>query len=185
VLAYQKKEHWYDTLERLEMQAEHLHLGPRKEPRRPSRRVARSNAAGEWAVEALDSLRRWFVYGSELHYVLVVDQAARALREAAGERDWKNARRTLDELLREIAVAALLPPRTVESRWLTWNGGTVRCIAQAIYEDHRFEEMPILADALEDAGCADAALLMHCRGAAPHARGCWVLDLLLGMNDRS
>jgi hypothetical protein len=40
--------------------------------------------------------------------------------------------------------------------------------------------MPILADALQDAGCEDEALLSHCRGDSPHVRGCWVVDLLLG-----
>ena len=41
-------------------------------------------------------------------------------------------------------------------------------------------ELPILADALEDAGCADAAILAHCRGPGEHVRGCWVVDLLTG-----
>jgi hypothetical protein len=38
----------------------------------------------------------------------------------------------------------------------------------------------VLGDALEEAGCADGVILGHCRGAGPHARGCWLLDLLLG-----
>jgi hypothetical protein len=38
--------------------------------------------------------------------------------------------------------------------------------------------MPVLADALEEAGCADEALLAHCRADGPHARGCWALDAL-------
>jgi hypothetical protein len=174
------------------MLAERVNFGPRRDPPRPSRRVARSNTAGVWAVETLDALRRCFrgdsnwsftiAYGSVERFEPIVDHAARALREAAGDRDWKNGRRVLDDLLREVAAPALLPPRTVDSRWLTWNDGTVRRIARAIYEDHRFDEMPILADALEDAGCADAALLTHCRGPAPHARGCWVLDLLLKLD---
>jgi hypothetical protein len=53
-------------------------------------------------------------------------------------------------------------------------------MAQAIYEGRRFADLPVLADALEDAGCADAALLGHCRGPGEHVRGCWVVDLLLG-----
>jgi hypothetical protein len=44
----------------------------------------------------------------------------------------------------------------------------------------RFADMPILADALEEAGCADAAILGHCRGGGEHVRGCWVVDLLTG-----
>jgi hypothetical protein len=69
---------------------------------------------------------------------------------------------------------------TVNPEWLSWNGGTIRKIAQASYDDRAFDRMPILADALEDAGCTDADILDHCRGAGPHVRGCWVVDLLLG-----
>jgi hypothetical protein len=53
-------------------------------------------------------------------------------------------------------------------------------IAEAIYADRRFEDLPILADALEEAGCTDDAILRHCRGPGPHMRGCHVLDLILG-----
>jgi hypothetical protein len=48
-----------------------------------------------------------------------------------------------------------------------------------INEEGRFEALPILADALEEAGCRDADLLAHCRAPGPHARGCWLLDALL------
>jgi hypothetical protein len=63
---------------------------------------------------------------------------------------------------------------------LAWNGGTVQRLAQAIYEEEAFERLPILADALEDAGCDDYLLLSHMRGPGPHARGCFVLDAILG-----
>jgi hypothetical protein len=69
---------------------------------------------------------------------------------------------------------------SLEPDWLTWNDGTVYKIALGIYEDDAFERMPILADALEDAGCDNADILAHCRGDGPHVRGCWVVDLLLG-----
>jgi hypothetical protein len=52
-------------------------------------------------------------------------------------------------------------------------------LAAAIYEGRRFGELPLLADALEDAGCTDADLLGHLRGPGPHVRGCWAVDLLL------
>jgi hypothetical protein len=42
------------------------------------------------------------------------------------------------------------------------------------------ERLGILADAIEEAGCADAEILAHLRGPGPHTRGCHVLDLLLG-----
>jgi hypothetical protein len=56
----------------------------------------------------------------------------------------------------------------------------VVAVAKVIDDERRFSEMPILADALEDAGCDDAGVLAHCRADAPHVRGCWVLDLVLG-----
>jgi hypothetical protein len=53
-------------------------------------------------------------------------------------------------------------------------------LAQAIYDDRAFDRLPILADALEEAGCDTADILAHCRGPGPHVRGCWVVDLILG-----
>ena len=49
-----------------------------------------------------------------------------------------------------------------------------------IYADRSFDHLPILAAALEVAGCADAAVLAYLRGPGPHVRGCWAVDLLLG-----
>ena len=63
---------------------------------------------------------------------------------------------------------------------LMWNDQTLIEIAQAIYTDRAFDRLPILADALEDAGCDNADILAHCRGPGPHVRGCWVVDLILG-----
>jgi hypothetical protein len=56
---------------------------------------------------------------------------------------------------------------------------TVHNLAQTIYNGGDFSALPILADALEDAGCTDPAILEHCRGNGRHVRGCWLLDLLL------
>ena len=61
-----------------------------------------------------------------------------------------------------------------------WKMPAVVQLARSLYEERRFEDMPVLADALEEAGCQDAAVLGHCRGPGPHIRGCWVLDLLMG-----
>jgi hypothetical protein len=63
---------------------------------------------------------------------------------------------------------------------LTWNHAAVLAIARHIYDDRAFHDLPIMADALEDAGCTNADLLAHCRGPGPHVRGCWVVDLMLG-----
>ncbi|WP_232069797.1 hypothetical protein [Gemmata massiliana] len=53
-------------------------------------------------------------------------------------------------------------------------------LAQQVYESRDFSAMPILADALQDAGCDNIDILDHCRGSGPHVRGCWVVDLILG-----
>jgi len=68
-------------------------------------------------------------------------------------------------------------PVSLDSGWLT---PTVKQIAESIYNDRAFEKMPILGDALEDAGCGNADILNHCRQPGEHVRGCWVLDLVLG-----
>jgi hypothetical protein len=87
----------------------------------------------------------------------------------------------------EAAQAALLhdifgnPFRAVAlaPSWLAWNDRAVLKLAQAIYNDRRFGDLRILADALEDAGCDNAEILAHCRSGGEHVRGCWVVDLLL------
>jgi hypothetical protein len=61
-----------------------------------------------------------------------------------------------------------------------WLSETVVALATGIDAERAFDRMPILADALEEAGCDNADVLDHCRGPGPHVRGCWVVDLLLG-----
>jgi hypothetical protein len=62
----------------------------------------------------------------------------------------------------------------------TWLTARVIKLALRIYDDRAFDQVPELADALEQAGCTDADILSHCRQPGPHVRGCWVVDLLLG-----
>ncbi len=61
-----------------------------------------------------------------------------------------------------------------------WRSETAVALAAAIYEERAFDRLPILADALEEAGCDHADILTHCRGDGPHVRGCWVVDGVLG-----
>jgi hypothetical protein len=70
-------------------------------------------------------------------------------------------------------------PVSVRPAWLAWNDAAIPRLAQAIYDDRAFDRLPVLADALEDAGCADRDVLGHLRGPGPHVRGCWALDLVL------
>ncbi len=70
-------------------------------------------------------------------------------------------------------------PSPFDRTWLAWKGGTIPKLAQAIYDERAFDRLPILADALEEAGCTDAAILTHCRQPGPHFRGCFVVDWVL------
>ncbi len=96
---------------------------------------------------------------------------------------WRIAERTerkkqLD-LRRDIFVDPF-HPLTLDPSCLAWNDAAIPKMAQAIYDDRAFDRLPILADALEDAGCDDPDILAHCRSGGEHVRGCWVVDLLLG-----
>jgi hypothetical protein len=89
-------------------------------------------------------------------------------------------------LLREIVAYPFRHATTIDPAWLACQGGLVRQLALAAYDDRRLPEgtldparLTTLADALEDAGCTDAELLGHLRVPGPHVRGCWALDLIL------
>src|SRR3712207_6197149 len=85
--------------------------------------------------------------------------------------------------LKRAVLGGCAPPRAGLPRpdpaWLLWNDGCVPRLARMIDEEGRFEALPILADALEEAGCRDADLLAHCRAPGPHVRGCWRIETLL------
>ncbi len=97
------------------------------------------------------------------------------------EVDWDEARE--NELAVQVALIHDIfgnpfRPVTLDPLWLT---SDVQALAQGIYAERAFDRMPILADALQDAGCTSDDVLNHCRDANQvHVRGCWVLDLLLG-----
>jgi hypothetical protein len=110
-----------------------------------------------------------------------------AIGAASQHAAYPNEARKFENLEREAQLRLIrdilhnpFRPVLVDRAWLEWNDGTVRRIAQAIYDERAFDRMPILADALEDAGCDNADILNHCRSGGEHVRGCWVVDLLLG-----
>jgi hypothetical protein len=72
-------------------------------------------------------------------------------------------------------------PVNIDPRWLT---STVVDLTTTIYDERAFEQMPILADALMDAGCVSEEIIGHCRGEGPHVRGCWVIDRSQGRSRR-
>jgi hypothetical protein len=83
------------------------------------------------------------------------------------------------DLFRDIFVNPFRP-LTIDPAWLEWRDRTVPRLAEGIYCERAFEGLPVLADALEDAGCHDEEILGHCRAPAVHVRGCWLLDALTG-----
>ena len=105
--------------------------------------------------------------------------AAWAAREAGRDGEPAAQARLLRDLLGDPFRLASLHPA-----WLAWNDGCVAKMARAIRDDGAFHLLPLLADALEDAGCEDDGILHHCRTPDGHAAGCWVLDLLLGQTDK-
>jgi hypothetical protein len=71
-------------------------------------------------------------------------------------------------------------PTYLKPACLQWKEGAIPKMAHSIYQERRFTDLPILADALAEAGCTDQTILDHCRQAGEHVRGCWVVDLCLG-----
>jgi hypothetical protein len=90
-----------------------------------------------------------------------------------------------DGSLKPVESASLVrcifghPFQTVkfDVRWLSLS---VRELAVSCYGERRFDALPFLADALQEAGCDQKAILNHCRQPGVHVRGCWALDLVLG-----
>jgi hypothetical protein len=90
------------------------------------------------------------------------------------------ARRFQSDLLRDLFGPLPFREVRIDPAWLACNDGVVGRLAASIYEGRAFEQMPILADALEEAGCRNEEMLTHYRQQGqPHVRGCWLLDLLL------
>jgi hypothetical protein len=120
---------------------------------------------------------------AELGSGLIIDLAA-----IFQDYDWLSAHRFVARSIGhdQIGFAALLReiagnpfrPASFEPSWRTTD---VMLHARGIYVERAFDRMPILADALQDAGCDNDAILTHCRDASlTHVRGCWVVDLVLG-----
>ncbi|HEY1187100.1 MAG TPA: hypothetical protein VGE74_05550 [Gemmata sp.] len=88
---------------------------------------------------------------------------------------WRHERFGQSGLVRDI-FGNPFHPITFSPSWRT---DTARVLAQGMYDNRDFSAMPILADALQDAGCDSEEILAHCRSPDPHVRGCWVVDLVL------
>jgi len=138
-------------------------------------KYARGQPAGiKCAFAAVECLLRSRMLGEVMAWAsrAVVDDA----RDEQAERGRIVERRVQIVLMRDI-FGNPFHPITLSPSWLT---STVVALAQGIYEDRAFDRMPILADALMDAGCSNEDILNHCRGPGPHTRGCFAIDLILG-----
>jgi hypothetical protein len=83
-------------------------------------------------------------------------------------------------LVRCVVGNPFRPPPVIPPAVLAYRGGAIKRLGEAIYAARRFEDLPVLADLLEEAGCCDAALLGHLRGPGPRVLGCHALDAVLG-----
>jgi hypothetical protein len=92
----------------------------------------------------------------------------------------RESRQKQSAFLRDVFRSPLSSPSALDLRHLIDNNAVIGRLAGSSYEECAFHQLPILADALEDAGCTDRDILDHLRGAGPHVRGCWALDLILG-----
>jgi hypothetical protein len=131
-----------------------------------------------WAGEQLTRAAA-LVVSCGLYYAEdAADYARRSLGGTGGARAEQQEEAEQCRLLVEIVGPA--DPVALEPAWLASNDGAAAILARVVHEEQAFDLLPVLADALEDAGCANEDLLSHLRGPGPHLRGCWAVDLLTG-----
>ncbi len=131
-------------------------------------------------------LAAWWTLGPDV--MIAAEAAARNaawaieieawLQGADGSNAEATERREQVPVLRDI-FGNPFRPASVDPSCMKWSGSTVVKLAQGIYSERAFDRLPILADALEEAGCHDATVINHCRQPGAHVLGCWVVDLLL------
>ena len=126
-----------------------------------------AKSAARWCVEEIGRVNRWDIR---------VPGSAEIAARLAGE-DLRPCH--LAVWLRDV-VGNPFRPAAVDPRWWSGAGAIVAELARAIYDRRSFDVLPVLADALEGAGCHEPDILGHCRRPGRHVRGCWVLDLILG-----
>jgi hypothetical protein len=149
-------------------------------------RVAERFADGEATLEEMRQARVAAFYAAReastngpraAHYV-AVDEASLAVEHVSWWMICSGGAAAQEEILRDLFGGASLAIE-IPASLLSWGGGTVVQVARAIYAEHRFDDVAVLADALEEAGCTEKALLEHLRGQQQHYPGCWALDSVL------
>ena len=129
------------------------------------RAVEDSRATSAWMAPLMITDRRFYGWDSVIATMRALEHAGVRVTE----RDFQCT------AVKDI-IGNPFRPITFDPAWRT---PTVVQLARSLYEERRFEEMPVLGDAVEEAGCQDAVVLGHCRGPGPHLRGCRLLDRLL------
>lgn len=124
-----------------------------------------------WPEEVPEDTARCFAYLVSPHIPSEYFGADEALRDAATAKE-----RHVQAILLRCIFGNPYRPLTIPTSLLN---DSVLAIARGIYDERAFERMPVLADALEECDLTEAEALAHLRGPGPHARGCWVIDLLL------
>src|SRR5262249_22819628 len=104
--------------------------------------------------------------------------------DAVNAQDFEEAAHLLHQanqlkVRRQVALREWWDAYTIDPAWLTAHSGTALRVARHINQRRSWQELPILADALEEAGCTDRVLLDHCRQPGEHGPRCWVIDLLI------
>jgi hypothetical protein len=127
-----------------------------------------------WA--AVHTASQQYVYSADGHDKSWTQAAWAVVKSQGTDSAFQDASRAQANLLRDIFLNPFYPA-TLDPAWQTTN---VLALAEAVYNDRAFDRMPILGDALEEAGCTSAEILDHCRSGSEHVRGCWVVDLILG-----
>jgi hypothetical protein len=152
-----------------------LHLLPAEHQRRTGESWF-SNRAGEAWAALFCALRA-------VSHAFLLSEMPR--REGWSEHSAVTARRQ-PALLRDIFGDPFRPAPALEPSLLSWNDGLVVKLALAAYDERALpsgvldsQRLSVLADALDEAGCGDSALLGHLRAPGPHVRGCWGADLVL------
>jgi hypothetical protein len=134
-------------------------------------------SAAQAAFHLVNKDAIWCAHATFKTSAAISDTLRPHLGDDARAPKWAEQLRTMCQLIRDIFGNPFRPVAFHK----TWRTSTAVALARQMYESRDFCEMPILADALQEAGCDNEDILAHCRDAnQPHARGCWVVDLVLG-----
>jgi hypothetical protein len=160
-------------------------LPPHLDPAEGSERetaVAVAERFAEGQADTRELARAAACSSGEGFWSVAHPDAFEAAEFVVADEQLEGSRGELAALLRDL-FGNPLRPVTFDPSWRT---PAVLALARASLENRGAggildsDRMAVLADALEDAGAADAGILAHCRGSSPHAPGCWVLDVVLG-----